>query len=250
MDSILQMGFAEFQAKKAMAECGQNAEAAIEYIMTHIGEPEEFWIMEEAPAQPGKQYPNDEAGQHAAALAPLLAMAKTPSDSDNVHKEECAWSFARPTSSQGLYVSLRSFTAVGHAFLQQHRAKTGDQLYLNITSRKRPLEQAADAAEVTSVAEAINKASAGAEYDTSYTLVALTDDGVVSTPLAMDLESEITPTVTTLLPGTVAKSIDGILSVKDRGAAADLAVSNPMGVCSCSGNGAGTLRRAHGRTFI
>ena len=33
MDTILQMGFAEYQAKKALAECGDNPEAAINYIM-------------------------------------------------------------------------------------------------------------------------------------------------------------------------------------------------------------------------
>ena len=33
MDTILAMGFAEYQAKKALAETGGNAEAAINYIM-------------------------------------------------------------------------------------------------------------------------------------------------------------------------------------------------------------------------
>ena len=33
MDQILAMGFAEYQAKKALAETGGNAEAAINYIM-------------------------------------------------------------------------------------------------------------------------------------------------------------------------------------------------------------------------
>ncbi len=36
MDTILQMGFAEYQAKKALAECGDNPEAAINYIMVSL----------------------------------------------------------------------------------------------------------------------------------------------------------------------------------------------------------------------
>ena len=44
MDSLLAMGFAEYQVKKAMQECGGNAEAAANYIMGHLDEPEEFWF--------------------------------------------------------------------------------------------------------------------------------------------------------------------------------------------------------------
>jgi hypothetical protein len=179
MDSILAMGFAEYQAKKALAECGNDTEAAINYIMVnthaprtqrthartharvrsfspplrpslsttiilwslllpvwlqgHMDEPEEFWFqMPEAPpaAAPGKEYGPDDAGEHAALLAPLLTMAKKPAAEDAVHKEECAWSFARPTSEAGLNVSLTSFLGVGGAFLDFHRQKTGDRLYL------------------------------------------------------------------------------------------------------------------------
>ena len=38
----------------------------------------------------------------------------------------------------GLYVSLSSFLGVGKDFLGFHVKKTGDRLYLNITSRRRP----------------------------------------------------------------------------------------------------------------
>ena len=36
MDQILAMGFAEYQAKKALAEFGDNVEASIDYIMGHM----------------------------------------------------------------------------------------------------------------------------------------------------------------------------------------------------------------------
>ena len=39
MDSILAMGFAEYQAKKALAECGNDTEAAINYIMVNTHAP-------------------------------------------------------------------------------------------------------------------------------------------------------------------------------------------------------------------
>ena len=43
MEALRQMGFAEHQAQKALAECGGDAEAAINYIMAHSQESEEFW---------------------------------------------------------------------------------------------------------------------------------------------------------------------------------------------------------------
>ena len=264
MDTILAMGFAEYQAKKALAETGGNAEAAINYIMVrnhtparcclsarcagcccccaadvtvappangwrpssqgHMDEPEEFWFqMPEAPpaAAPGKEYGPDDAGEHAAALAPLLAMAKKPAAETAVHKEECAWSFARPTSEAGLNVSLTSFLGVGAAFLDFHREKTGDRLYLNITSRRKPKEEPPEGQEHKSVADAVNAAAAAdtKEFDTAYKLVALLDGGTKEIPLEVDDESNVTAPV---LPGSVQASIEALLQHKDMGSAADL----------------------------
>ena len=87
-----------------MAECGDNVEAAANYIMSHLDEPEEFWFAESsaaAAAPPGREYPPDDAGEHAAVLQPVLDRVRCPNDGDTVHKEECMWSFARPTSEDG-----------------------------------------------------------------------------------------------------------------------------------------------------
>lgn len=164
-----------------------------------MDEPEEFWFqMPEAPpaAAPVKEYGLDDAGEHAAALAPLLALAKKPAAEDAVHKEECAWSFARPTSEAGLNVSLTSFVGVGASFLDFHKTKTGDKLFLNITSRRKPKEEPAEgaAAEPTSVADAVNAAAASAtkEYDIVYKLVALLDDGAKEIALTVDDDSNVT----------------------------------------------------------
>ena len=227
MDQILAMGFAEYQAKKALAECGDNAEAAINYIMGHMDEPEEFWFQlpEAAPAAAppaaAKEYPADDAGEHAAALAPLLAAVKRPAAEEAVHKEECAWSFARPTSEAGINVSLSSFLGVGAGFLDFHRQKTGERLYLNITSRRKPKEEPEGGAEIKSTADAINAAAAAAtkEYDTTYTLVALLDEGRKEVALEVDEESNVTGP---LLPGSIVASIEGVLQHKDMGSAQDL----------------------------
>jgi ubiquitin carboxyl-terminal hydrolase 5/13 len=189
-----------------------------------MDEPEEFWFqMPEAPpaAAPAKEYGPDDAGEHAAALAPLLGMAKKPAAEDAVHKEECAWSFARPTSETGLNVSLTSFLGVGGAFLDFHRQKTGDRLYLNITSRRKPTEKQPEGEEHKSVADAINAAAAAdkKDYDTAYKLVALLDDAVKEIPLELDDDNNVTAPV---LPGSVQASIEALLQHKDMGNAADL----------------------------
>ena len=59
MDSILAMGFAEYQAKKALAETGGNAEAAINYIM-----------VSQPPATPFNFYPRQAARGARTASAP------------------------------------------------------------------------------------------------------------------------------------------------------------------------------------
>jgi ubiquitin carboxyl-terminal hydrolase 5/13 len=216
-----------------MAETGGNVEAAANYIMGHMDESEEWWLAEPAaPEPPGggssREYPADDAGEHAAALAPLLSAVRVPSGAETVHKEECAWSFARPTSSDGLNVSLSSFVGVGGAHLDFHVAKTGERVYLNITARRRPApELEPGQAPATSVADKINaEVQAGTkEYDTVYTLLALlpSPSEPLRIPLTVDLEAEIQPTVTTVLPGTIMRAIDGVLAAKDKGTAADLA---------------------------
>ena len=91
-----------------MAECGDNVEAAANYIMSHLDEPEEFWFAETsaAAAPAGREYPPDDAGEHAAALQPVLDRVRCPDDGATVHKEECMWSFARPTSQDGTWRGL------------------------------------------------------------------------------------------------------------------------------------------------
>eukprot|EP01052_Picozoa_sp_SAG31_P040309 SAG31_NODE_5805_length_2320_cov_0.807294_3_plen_126_part_00 len=97
-------------------------EAAANYIMGHLDEPPEFWTQmppAAAPAQmppaaaPAREYPPDDAGEHAALLTPHLASVRVPGAADTVCKEECVWSFARPTSPDGLNVGLTSFYGAG-----------------------------------------------------------------------------------------------------------------------------------------
>jgi uncharacterized UBP type Zn finger protein len=226
-DGLRAMGFQEHQVTKAMKECGDNVEAAANYIMGHLDEPDEFWFAppeasEAPPAAAARDYPPDDAGDHAAVLAPFLAMARVPTAADVVHKEECAWSFARPTSVDGLNISLRSFLGVGKAHLDFHAGKTGDKLYLNVTSRRKQVDPDAQAAaEVSSVADAVNQKAAAAqkEYDSKYTLVALTDGAPTTVPVEVNDGME----VQTLLPGTITAAIEAVLKATDSGTAVDLA---------------------------
>jgi tetratricopeptide (TPR) repeat protein len=47
-ESLIAMGFTEPMARKALAQVGQDAAAAAEYIVAHLDEPDDFW---DVPAQ-------------------------------------------------------------------------------------------------------------------------------------------------------------------------------------------------------
>ena len=64
-----------------------------------------------------------------------------PTPADQVHKEECAFTFTGPMGEDGLNVSLQSFIGVGPKHLQTFSDKRGENLFVNIKKRKRPVEE-------------------------------------------------------------------------------------------------------------
>jgi ubiquitin carboxyl-terminal hydrolase 5/13 len=110
---------------------------------------------------------------------------------------------------------------VGKSCLDFHCQKTGERVFLNIKQKRRSVEtEAADQA--ATIADAINQATKSSliQFDSTYQLVIMTDNGATSIPLEVDDDK----TVRTVLPGTVAKAIDGILKANDAAVAADLAM--------------------------
>ncbi len=70
MEQLQAMGFEAYKCERALAECGQNVEAAVEFVFANSHQPEEWWRQEaEAPAvSPQSQQP-DSMSQLVAAAA-------------------------------------------------------------------------------------------------------------------------------------------------------------------------------------
>ena len=63
---------------------------------------------------------------------------------DRVCNDECAFSFDTPFSPDGVYVSLKSYQAFGHEYVQLDRERTGCRLYVRIKHTRVPKPAAED----------------------------------------------------------------------------------------------------------
>lgn len=214
------MGFSEIQCTKALAESGGNAEAAANYIMSNIEQPESFWEM--PPVEVVELQPDD-AGEHADVLKPFLDKVKVASRTDKVYKEECVYSCARPTSEAGLFVGLDSFIGVGEPMLAHHCARTGEGIFINIKRRRKAVEDQPNEGAAKNIQDAIAQKSKEekVEYDETLTLVVLTDAANSAERVIIPLEGQ------PLLPGKVQQSIDSVLNACDVGIIADLGEWKP-----------------------
>eukprot|EP00658_Telonema_sp_P-2_P010939 TRINITY_DN14162_c0_g1_i1.p1 TRINITY_DN14162_c0_g1~~TRINITY_DN14162_c0_g1_i1.p1 ORF type:complete len:790 (-),score=240.69 TRINITY_DN14162_c0_g1_i1:134-2503(-) len=136
---------------------------------------------------------------------------------DRVYKEECVYSCARCTSEHGLFVGLESFLGVGDAWLAHHRSRAHEDVFLNITRRRKAPEEKedADVPAAKSVADAISQITkeARVDYDEKLTLVLFGEDAQ-RTLISLDDNP--------LLPGKVQKSIDSVMKANDVGRQDDL----------------------------
>ena len=48
MEQLQAMGFEAYKCERALAECGQNVEAAVEFVFANSHQPEEWWRQEVA----------------------------------------------------------------------------------------------------------------------------------------------------------------------------------------------------------
>jgi ubiquitin carboxyl-terminal hydrolase 5/13 len=215
MDTLLGMGFTPAQCTKALAESGDNAEFAANYIMMNLDQPESFWVA--APEPPEPEGAPDDAGEYADVLKPFLDKVKVASRTDKVFKEECVYSCARPTSAAGLFVGLETFVGVGEAMLAHHCARTGESVFVNITRRRKaPEEQGEEAAKNIQDAIARKAKEETVDYDETLTLMILTNAANCAERVVVPLDGQ------PLLPGKVQRSLDSILNANDAGLVADL----------------------------
>eukprot|EP00656_Telonema_subtile_P021171 TRINITY_DN2220_c0_g1_i3.p2 TRINITY_DN2220_c0_g1~~TRINITY_DN2220_c0_g1_i3.p2 ORF type:complete len:447 (-),score=110.93 TRINITY_DN2220_c0_g1_i3:1164-2504(-) len=219
------MGFTEIQINKAIAERGDNPEAAADFIMSNMDQSDEWWLTAPAPA-PAAALDNagapDDAGDHAEVLSPFLDKFKVASRDDQVYKEECVYSCARPTSEHGLYVGLETFLSVGEQMLKHHCGRTNESVFLNITKRRKPKTELPEGEQpaVQTVADAIAQSSkeAKVEYDETLSLVLMPEG---------DQRTVIPLNDAPLLPGKAQRAIDAVLNANDVGVVADLGEWKP-----------------------
>nr|CAG4650743.1 EOG090X0181 [Simocephalus serrulatus] len=69
-------------------------------------------------------------------LSPHLSSIRTPSASDKVFKDECAFSFDSPESETGLYVCLNTFVGYGKDHVERYVNKTGNKVFLHMRKIK------------------------------------------------------------------------------------------------------------------
>ena len=60
-----------------------------------------------------------------------MSTVRTPSHYDRVFKDECQFSFDTALSPNGLFISMNSWQAFGHEFVEIDSKKSGQQLYLH-----------------------------------------------------------------------------------------------------------------------
>jgi len=210
---LLGMGFTQIQVDKAVAEAGDNPEAAANFIMMNMDQPDEWWLAAPAPA-PAPALAPDDAGEHAEVLKPFLEKFRVAGPQDQVHKEECVYSCTRTTSEKGLFVGLETFNGVGESMLSHHCARTQETCFLNI-KRRRKAPPEGQTEEVQSVAEMVANSAkeAKVEYNETLTLVLIQPDGA---------RAEIDLSGQPLLPGKAQLSIDSVINANDAGRQEDL----------------------------
>jgi len=111
---------------------------------------------------------------------------------------------------QGINVSLQSFIGVSQEHLQKFSEKRGENIFVNIKKRKRPVEEnAADPSEAKTTGEAIKMMSQTIEFDQELSLV-------VVTPGAGSPSTTIPIVEGTPLPSKIRKAVDEVVKAEDR----------------------------------
>lgn len=64
------------------------------------------------------------------------SQVRVPSDSHEIYKDECVYSYDTPETATGLYVSLVSFLGFGEEYVQGYAKKTGNLVFLHIRREK------------------------------------------------------------------------------------------------------------------
>lgn len=105
----------------------------------------------------------------------LIGAVEPPSDATAVHKSECAFSFVTPEDEGGLYLNMRTFTAVSEEFLAADAGRgAAGAAYLHIRSTKKA-KVAKAATELTKVAIGVEGGAPteAIEWDHHYALVVM-----------------------------------------------------------------------------
>ena len=150
MDSLLEMGFPINASKRAMYFSNDNVEAAMNWLCTHIDDPDYdtgtthriyflYWaslfvmyiyshcnfIEFSVPAKPESSIPSRPTENDIASLPDqfkvftniVLNQINYPTPNSKIYKEECVLSCDTVYSPDGLYVCLKSFLAYGLGIL-------------------------------------------------------------------------------------------------------------------------------------
>lgn len=155
------------------------------YIMHHasIRVLRAFWLIPPhslAPRQAAQPAPGaacsdmSEASIASALADAIIGSVAPPSDATAVHKSECAFSFVTPEDPGGLYLNLRTFTAVSKEFLSADLGSASGAAYLHMRSTKK-VKPSTAAAQITKVAVGVEGGAPteAIEWDHHYALVVM-----------------------------------------------------------------------------
>ena len=69
-------------------------------------------------------------------MSDIDSLISVPKKTDQVYKDECAFSFTAPDDENGLFICLRTFLGIGKDFLDEYVRKTGNSMFLQYKINK------------------------------------------------------------------------------------------------------------------